>query len=117
MHLQQTERRDILIANEKRWQRQWKDDKIFESDAPSTDEIPFGSISNAEMHRKHPKFFGLMAYPYMNGTLHSGHTLTISKVEDCQARLYWRSGLAQPMDMCKDVRSWLKAPLGSEVLS
>lgn len=33
------------------------------------------------MHDKHPKFFGLMAYPYMNGTLHAGHSLTVSKVE------------------------------------
>jgi leucyl-tRNA synthetase len=34
-----------------------------------------------ELRAKHPKFFGTMAYPYMNGTLHAGHSFTVSKVE------------------------------------
>jgi len=33
------------------------------------------------MYKEHPKFFGVMAYPYMNGALHVGHALTISKLE------------------------------------
>ena len=77
----QTEKRDTLVANEKKYQAQWEKDRVFEPDAPTFKEIPFHSMSNADMHRKHPKFFGLMAYPYQNGTLHAGHTLTISKVE------------------------------------
>ena len=77
----QTEKRDTLVANEKKYQVQWQKDGVFEPSAPTFKEVPFHSISNADMHRKHPKFFGLMAYPYQNGTLHAGHTLTISKVE------------------------------------
>ena len=38
-------------------------------------------MSAAELREKHPKFFGTMAYPYMNGTLHAGHSFTASKVE------------------------------------
>jgi leucyl-tRNA synthetase len=70
-----------LIAIEKKYQAQWKKDKVFEVDAPSFDEVPQGSMSAAEMREKHPKFFGTMAYPYMNGTLHAGHSFTASKVE------------------------------------
>lgn len=70
-----------MITNEKKYQAKWAKDGIFEANAPTLDEIPFHSISNSELHEKYPKFFGLMAYPYMNGTLHAGHSLTISKVE------------------------------------
>lgn len=54
---------------------------MFEVDAPSLSEIPAGSMSPDEIRTKHPKFFGTMAYPYMNGTLHAGHSFTASKVE------------------------------------
>lgn len=37
--------------------------------------------SSAELREKYPKFFGTMAYPYMNGVLHAGHCFTLSKVE------------------------------------
>ena len=50
-------------------------------DAPSFEEVPQGSMTAAELREKHPKFFGTMAYPYMNGTLHAGHSFTASKVE------------------------------------
>ena len=50
-------------------------------DSPTTDEIPYGSMTPSEIRKKHPKFFGTMAYPYMNGTLHAGHVFTASKVE------------------------------------
>ncbi|KAF4452476.1 leucyl-tRNA synthetase, cytoplasmic [Fusarium austroafricanum] len=72
---------DALIAIEKRYQKAWEQDKVFESNAPSTDEVPFHSISAAELREKQPKFFGCMAYPYMNGTLHAGHSFSVSKVE------------------------------------
>lgn len=54
---------------------------MFNATAPSTSEIPTGSISAAELRKKHPKYFGTFAYPYMNGTLHAGHSFTVSKVE------------------------------------
>ncbi|KAJ6126706.1 hypothetical protein N7523_002318 [Penicillium sp. IBT 18751x] len=81
LKLENTEKRDSLIAIEKKYQAQWKKDKVFEVDAPSFDEVPQGSMSAAELREKHPKFFGTMAYPYMNGTLHAGHSFTASKVE------------------------------------
>jgi hypothetical protein len=33
-------------------------------------------MTPAELREKYPKFFGTMAYPYMNGTLHAGHSFT-----------------------------------------
>lgn len=77
----QTEKRDTLIAIEKKYQAQWEKDRIFESNAPTTTEVPLHSVSAAELRRQHPKFMGTMAYPYMNGTLHAGHTFTVTKVE------------------------------------
>lgn len=70
-----------MIAIEKKYQEEWQNNKIFESDAPSTDEIPFNSVPAAEIREKHPKYFGTFAYPYMNGSLHAGHSFTVSKVE------------------------------------
>ena len=70
-----------MIAIEKKYQAQWKKDKVFEVDAPSLSEVPAGSISAADLRKKYPKFYGTMAYPYMNGTLHAGHSFTASKVE------------------------------------
>lgn len=79
--LKGTEKRDTLIAIEKKYQKQWKQSRIFESDAPSTAEIPLHSIPAAELRETFPKYFGTTAYPYMNGTLHAGHAFTISKLE------------------------------------
>ncbi|KAK6071870.1 leucyl-tRNA synthetase [Seiridium cupressi] len=76
-----TEKRDALIAIEKKYQQKWEEDGTFQPDAPSTKDIPLHSISAAELREQHPKFFGTMAYPYMNGTLHVGHTFTLSKIE------------------------------------
>ncbi|CAI7630038.1 unnamed protein product [Penicillium discolor] len=81
LKLENTEKRDTLVAIEKKYQAQWKDNKIFEVDAPSFEEAPQGSMTPAELREKYPKFFGTMAYPYMNGTLHAGHSFTASKVE------------------------------------
>ncbi|WZH46090.1 Leucyl-trna cytoplasmic [Fusarium acuminatum] len=72
---------DTLIALEKKYQKKWSEDKTFESNAPSTDEVPLHSVSAAELREQQPKFFGTMAYPYMNGTLHAGHSFSVSKVE------------------------------------
>ena len=81
MRILQTEKRDSLIAIEKKYQEQWQKDGVFQPNAPSTTEIPLHSVSPAELRAQHPKFFGTMAYPYMNGTLHVGHTFTVSKIE------------------------------------
>ncbi|KAL3426611.1 leucyl-tRNA synthetase [Phlyctema vagabunda] len=79
--LKGTEKRDTLIAIEKKYQAQWQKDGVFQPDAPTTTEIPLHSISAAEVRKQHPKFFGTMAYPYMNGTLHAGHSFSVSKIE------------------------------------
>ncbi|CCT67024.1 probable leucine--tRNA ligase, cytosolic [Fusarium fujikuroi IMI 58289] len=76
-----TEKRDTLIALEKKYQQKWQDEKVFEANAPTTDEVPLHSIPAAELREQQPKFFGTMAYPYMNGTLHAGHSFSVSKVE------------------------------------
>ncbi|EHK98238.1 putative Leucyl-tRNA synthetase, cytoplasmic [Glarea lozoyensis 74030] len=79
--LKGTEKRDSLIANEKKYQQKWQEDGVFQPDAPSTTEVPLNSISAAELRKQQPKFFGTMAYPYMNGTLHAGHSFSVSKIE------------------------------------
>jgi leucyl-tRNA synthetase len=38
-------------------------------------------MSAEELREKYPKFFGCMAYPYMNGSLHLGHAFSLSKIE------------------------------------
>lgn len=43
--------------------------------------MPLHSIPAAELRAQQPKWFGTMAFPYMNGTLHAGHSFSISKVE------------------------------------
>lgn len=77
----QTDKRDALIEQEKRYQKVWQDSNVFQSEAPSLADYPEGQLSHAELRDKHPKFFGTMAYPYMNGTLHAGHSFTVSKIE------------------------------------
>ncbi|KAI9681248.1 MAG: cytosolic leucyl tRNA synthetase [Caeruleum heppii] len=79
--LENTEKRDTLVAIEKRYQAKWAEDGVFKVDAPSTADYPLNSISAADLRAKYPKFFGTMAYPYMNGTLHAGHSFTMSKIE------------------------------------
>lgn len=54
---------------------------MFHATAPTTSEVPLGSISSAELRKKHPKSHANFAYPYMNGSLHVGHSFTASKVE------------------------------------
>jgi len=70
-----------LIVEEKKYQKKWAEERIFESNAPSTSELPPRSISPTDLRSQYPKFFGTMAYPYMNGTLHAGHSFTVSKIE------------------------------------
>ncbi|KAL7628193.1 cytosolic leucyl tRNA synthetase [Parahypoxylon ruwenzoriense] len=79
--LKGTEKRDSLIAIEKKYQKEWEDLGLFNADAPSTADIPLHSITAAELREKFPKFFGTIAFPYTNGRLHVGHAFSFSKVE------------------------------------
>ncbi|KAK5174951.1 cytosolic leucyl tRNA synthetase [Saxophila tyrrhenica] len=81
LKIENTDKRDTLIASEKKYQQQWTESKIFEQDAPSLQEIPFQSMPAAEIRKKHPKYMVTMAYPYVNGTPHAGHSFTASKLE------------------------------------
>ena len=77
--LENTSRRDALIAIEQKYQEKWESEKVFEQDAPETEELL--TLSVEELHEKYPKFMVCMAYPYMNGVLHAGHAFTLSKAE------------------------------------
>lgn len=77
--LEKTDRRDLLVEIEKKYQKIWKDEKLFEVDAVTVEEDPRDDID--EVRKDHPKHFATMAYPYMNGVLHAGHSFTLSKVE------------------------------------
>lgn len=52
---------------------------MFEVDAPTSEETEI--VDANKLREKYPKFFSTMAYPYMNGVLHAGHSFTLSKVE------------------------------------
>lgn len=78
--LENTARRDALIAIEKKYQKIWAEEHQFEIDAPSIEDEPI-TMDSEELHRKYPKFMSSMAYPYMNGVMHAGHCFTLSKVE------------------------------------
>ncbi|RUS29537.1 hypothetical protein BC938DRAFT_480538 [Jimgerdemannia flammicorona] len=73
----ETAKRDALRALEPKAQKLWEDMHAFEVNAPTIEEHP----SNNDLHEAYPKFFGCMAYPYMNGRLHLGHAFTLSKIE------------------------------------
>ncbi|RLV91868.1 Leucine--tRNA ligase cytoplasmic [Spathaspora sp. JA1] len=77
--LENTVRRDTLIEIEKKYQQIWANDKLFEVDAPTIEEVPIEDVE--QVQEQIPKYFGTMAYPYMNGVLHAGHAFTLSKVE------------------------------------
>ncbi|KAK6465234.1 cytosolic leucyl tRNA synthetase [Scheffersomyces coipomensis] len=77
--LENTARRDALIEIEKKYQKIWADEKVFEVNAPTIEEIPIEDTD--ELREKYPKHFSTMAFPYMNGVLHAGHSFTLSKVE------------------------------------
>ncbi|KAF2160522.1 hypothetical protein M409DRAFT_59994 [Zasmidium cellare ATCC 36951] len=81
LKIENTEKRDTLIASEKKYQQKWQQEKVFEEDAPSLEEVPFHAIAPAELRKKNPKYMVTMAYPYVNGTAHAGHAFTASKLE------------------------------------
>ncbi|KAH7145475.1 hypothetical protein B0J13DRAFT_595402 [Dactylonectria estremocensis] len=79
--LRGTEKRDSLVAKEKKYQKLWADGNIFEANAPSIEEYPIGNVTPAELRKKFPNWMGTMAFPYQNGRLHAGHVFSVSKVE------------------------------------
>ncbi|KAI1080562.1 hypothetical protein F5B20DRAFT_589294 [Whalleya microplaca] len=81
LKIENTDKRDVLVEIEKKYQEIWANNHVFETAAPSSVDIPIDSISPQELRTRYPKFFATMAYPYMNGTLHVGHGFTISKAE------------------------------------
>jgi hypothetical protein len=81
LKIENTDKRDTLIAEEKKYQKSWEEQGVFNPDAPSLDEEPFDTTTPDQLHEKFPKWLGCFAYPYMNGTLHAGHGFTASKVE------------------------------------
>ena len=52
---------------ERKVQEQWKNEKVFEVDAPET------------LTPEDSKYFVTFTYPYMNGRLHLGHSFSLSK--------------------------------------
>ncbi|KAI5867554.1 hypothetical protein GGS23DRAFT_182436 [Durotheca rogersii] len=81
LKIENTQKRDALIEIEKKYQKSWADGKVFELNAPSITDVPFHSLSPAELRAQRPKFFATVPYPYSNGSLHLGHAFTISKAE------------------------------------
>ncbi|KAL6308866.1 leucine-tRNA ligase [Sparassis latifolia] len=79
MELAQTNKRDLLVGLEKKYQEQWQEQRLFETNAPTLEET--AGLSPAEIREKFPKWFGTFPFPYMNGSLHLGHAFTISKIE------------------------------------
>ncbi|KAH9908340.1 leucyl-tRNA synthetase [Xylariomycetidae sp. FL2044] len=67
--MENTQKRDTLIANFLRYKQEWTEKKLDEANAIGPNDP------------KQEKFFATMAYPYMNGRLHAGHAFTWSKVE------------------------------------
>ncbi|KAN0080063.1 hypothetical protein V8E55_009629 [Tylopilus felleus] len=79
IELAQTGKRDYLRSLEKKYQALWLEERLFETAAPSQDELR--GLSQEQIKEKYPKWFGNFPFPYMNGSLHLGHAFTISKVE------------------------------------
>lgn len=86
----------LVLKAEKKYQQQWSAEGVFRQDAPAAAEGP----------QKHPKFYGMMAYPYMNGTLHVGHAFTASKIglRKLRALPVTESPLTIPCRICKRFR-------------
>ncbi|PVU92029.1 hypothetical protein BB561_004068 [Smittium simulii] len=74
-----TSKRDALRNLETIYQKKWQDAKIYEKEAPKC------SSENEDdwkkMHDTHPKYMATFPFPYMNGSLHLGHSFSFSKAE------------------------------------
>lgn len=112
LKIENTEKRDALREIEVKYEKLWLDNKVFDADAPTIKEYPPGSAEAADLHTKVPKFFGTMAYPYVNGTPHLGHAFTVTKIEYAARvaraqgkRVLWPMGFhctGMPIKACAD---------------
>lgn len=83
IQLENTSKRDFLKDLEAKYQKEWEDAKLFETDSPMvTDkDSSLDKLSPEEIRDKFPKWLGTFPYPYMNGSLHLGHAFSLSKVD------------------------------------
>lgn len=84
IQLENTSKRDYLKSLEAKYQKEWKEAKLFEIDSPMMTEkgkIELEKLSPEEIRAKYPKWLGTFPYPYMNGSLHLGHAFSLSKVD------------------------------------
>ena len=79
IELAQTGKRDELRELELKYQAKWQEERLFEVEPPSQEELK--GLSPAEIREQFPKWFGNFPFPYTNGSLHLGHAFTISKIE------------------------------------
>ena len=79
IELAQTGKRDELRELERKYQARWAEERLFEVNAPTAEELQ--GLSKAQVREKYPKWFGNFPFPYTNGSLHLGHGFTISKIE------------------------------------
>ncbi|KAI0533322.1 leucyl-tRNA synthetase [Xylaria digitata] len=77
LKIENTQKRDALVEIERKYQKIWTDNRVFESDPPTVTDASPAQQDKAQKE----KFFATIAYPYMNGSLHAGHGYTLSKVE------------------------------------
>ncbi|GAO46196.1 hypothetical protein G7K_0433-t1 [Saitoella complicata NRRL Y-17804] len=85
LQLAKTAKRDYLVAIEQRYQDLWRQQAVFEQNPPSPEDLAAANLDASSdpdnVREAYPKWFGTMAYPYMNGSLHLGHAFTLTKVE------------------------------------
>lgn len=55
-------KRDYLIDIEKKMQKKWAEEKVFEVDPPALDELSSSSLSPTEIQAEHPKWMGTFPY-------------------------------------------------------
>ncbi|PWA01672.1 hypothetical protein BB558_002217 [Smittium angustum] len=76
---QKFSKRDALRKIELGYQKEWKEKKIYQKEAPKIES------ENEEdwktLHDKYPKYMATFPFPYMNGSLHLGHSFSFSKAE------------------------------------
>lgn len=80
IQLENTAKRDFLQKLESESQAYWKQQNVFDVNAPTQDD-GLVDMSPEEVRAKYPKWFATIPYAYMNGSLHLGHAFTLSKVE------------------------------------
>jgi hypothetical protein len=73
------------------------------------EEAPQGAMTPAELREKYPKFFGTMAYPYMNGTLLPKNLGYFSR-SSAGVMAPWGASSNEGASTSKTLFSWLDLP-------